>query len=332
MSVSHIVAQRALSLYNDHLMYEWSDELQEDQTLAANWMTQESRSLGDILSISDENLVLRFSAGLFANAHTFLCICQQWESMASHTIASRELEGKGRVWALFLHVLLCEPDLNIEIITIFQEYEEIIYPFGVEPSRLIQMLYKKGWLDNTPLDTADKKNRVTSPAFLRFDVKFLSTISGRLALCMIQHRNGFDSTTFREESNTAYFQSLLRENLEPIYRTVFEHFRPCIVSCLLTAVTWAACSRGENYRRDMASCLAKLIVHVEKIREWATRALENEEYQSVQDRRILEKCVQRLDHLGQAVLFFEEKCKSLGYSLLSLCAMYTARWKSLEKL
>jgi hypothetical protein len=304
-------------------------------------MRGECRRLSNVLSIPDDLLVLRFSAGLFANSRTMLAICQQWERMALHIIAPERLAGEGRVWATLLHMMLCEPNLEVGLEPMFQDYQTMIFPMGMRECPLMELLYRHDLFQGTPMEIPKEheESRVTSPAFLRFDVRFLPTISGRMVLTFIQSRKCFDAVGRQENSNVAYLLSCLKESLEPIYATLFNHFRPCIVASMLVAICWACCSRGQRYRQSMSSCLAHLVafldrlpVHIGLLRRAGTFGDGEGEYGNAKhERRLLGVIIRRTRVLRKTIEYFQRDQKTLGYSQVALDALFQARWGTLGK-
>lgn len=327
ISVKERVFKEAFTLYENQLKKEWSTRLGEDPRKASVWMRKECQKLSNVLTIPDDFLVLRFSAGLFANPRTMLSICQQWERMALHTIAPEALAGEGRVWTLLLHLMICEPSLEIGLEPMFQDYQTMVFPMGMEQCALMECMYAHGLFKDSPLDIKHEESRVTCPAFLRFDVAYLPTISGRMMLNFIGARKCFDAVGYQENSNVAYLLSCLKESLHPIYTTLFEHFRPCILACMLVAICWACCSRGIACRTSMSECLAHLLAFLDRVSaqvELASTSMEGH------DRYLMHKIVQRTRILRPTIKYFQEECKTMGYSLLALEALFRARWNTLE--
>jgi len=328
------VFREGLVLYKNQLRKEWSTALREDPRRASAWMRKECLELSDVLRIPDDLLVLRFSAGLFANPRTMLVICQQWERMALHTIAPEALAGEGRVWTLLLHLMICEPNLEVGLEPMFQDYQTMVFLMGMEQCPMMELMYRYDLFKDSPLDIEHEESRVTCPAFLRFDVAHLPTISGRMTLNFIGARKCFDSVGYQENSNVAYLSSCLKESLEPIYTVLFEHFRPCILACMLVAICWACCSRGHKYRTSMSECLAHLLVFLDRIPvqiELLTRASPGKRLDRHEE-WLMRKIVRRTRILRPTLNYFQEECKTMGYSLLALDALFRARWDSLNPL
>jgi hypothetical protein len=327
------VFREAVALYKNQLRKEWSAMLHDEPRKASHWMRRECMELSNVLTTADDLLVLRFSAGLFANPRVILPICQQWERMALHTIAPEALAGEGRVWTLLLHLMLCEPSLEIGLEPMFQDYQTMVFPMGMGNCVLMELMYKHGMFKDSPLDIEHEESRVTSPAFLRFDVRFLPTVSGRMALNFIGARKCFDCVGYQENSNVAYLLSRLKEHLEPVYTTLFEHFRPCIVACMLVAICWACCSRGPAYRESMSVCLAHLLVFLQRLPlqfELLARSPPGPTIDKHEE-RLMRLILKRTRILRTTIEFFQHECKTMGYSLLALDALYQARWKTLEE-
>lgn len=332
ISVKDRVFHEAHKLFHNQLKKEWSKELQRNPRKASKWMRKECEKLSNVLIIPDDLLVLRFSAGIFANSRIMFSICQQWERIALHTLAPEALAGEGRIWAMLLHLMLCEPNLEIGIEPMFQDYQTMVFPMGMKECPLMELMYRYNMFKDTPLDIKHEESRVTSPAFLRFDVRFLPTISGRAVLAFIQSRKCFDSVSFQENSNVAYLLSCLKESLEPIYNTLFNHFRPCIVACMLVTICWACCSRGPQHRESMSECLSHFVVFLERLPLHATllhRAgrLRGKEH----EKRLLRTVLRRTRILRITIDYFQENNKTIGYSQLALDTLFQARWSTLNE-
>ncbi len=331
ISIKTRVFQEAYRLYKGPLKREWSKELQDDTDKASEWMREECVRLSCMLTIPDDLLMLRFSAGLFANPKTMLAICQQWERMALHTIAPEALAGEGRVWTLLLHLMICEPNLEIGIEPMFQDYQSMVFLMGMQECPFIELMYKYDLFKDSPLDIKHEESRVMCPAFLRFDAHFLLTISGRTTLSLITARKCFDSVGYQENSNISYLLSCLKESLAPVYETMFHHFRPCILACMLVSICWACCSRGSVYRKSMAGCLAHLLTFLERLPVQidllrAQGAFLEEKH----DEYLLKKIVHRTRPLLETIQYFQNDFKDSGYSLRALDALFSARWNAMR--
>ena len=322
------VFEKASAVYASHLDKEWSAKLQGNTAAASEWMSAECTRLVCVRNISDDTLMLRFSSGIFANARTMLAICQQWERMALHIIAPEKLAGEGRVWIMLLHLMLCEPNLEQGIDPMFQGYQTMVYLMGTSDCPFMELLYTYNFFEGTPLDIEHEQDRVISPAFLRFHSHYLPTISGRMAFLFLGARNCFTSTSYAENSNTSYLQSCLRESLAAIYDTLFNHFRPCILACMLVAICWGACSRGEVYRASMSESIAHLLAFIDRMKLQMEQHLRAQQV-SRHEEHLLRVIAQRVSILKKTIDYFQIDCKTSGYSLLSLDALFRARWTTL---
>lgn len=209
---------------------------------------------------TDEELMIHFATSLFDRPETMLSIAQQWERMSGHVIAPKELHGRGRVWTCLMHTMLSEGNLVLEMSPTCQSYAMKIYLYGMISCPRVEELFDQEFFAGTCMDVP---KRVLSPSYLRFDSEFLPTLHGRGALNMLRRRNAFQVTSYRTGSAVCAVQSNLRPNLDFVFQTVFNHFRPCIVACLLVAMTWSAYKMSSSlFKERFSEHIASLLNHI----------------------------------------------------------------------
>lgn len=320
----------AKDIYKKKLSVEWSKDLENDNKKASQWMYNECMQLSNVLKIPDDLLMLRFSSGLFANPKTFVPICQQWERMSLHVMAPDTLTGEGRVWTLFLHLILCEPILEVSLEPIFQDYQIMVYLMGMGECKLLTYMHEHDMFYDTPLDIKNAENRITCPAFLRFDAKFLPTISGRMTLNFLTSRKCFEHIGYQENSNISYLSSCLRHNLNVIYVTLFNHFRPCVVACMLVSVCWACCARGESHHHAMSESITHLLLFLERTKILVKKNLMDPSVDE-RDKMVMKKIHKRISKFGSIIHFLQNDCKHVGYSMKALEHLFGLHWELLKK-
>jgi len=218
--------------------------------------------LASTFRTTDEEIMVHFSTSLFTSPSTMLAIAQQWERMAGHTIAPKELHGQGRVWTCLIHTLVSDGDLTLEMVPLCQSYSMKIYLYGMNTCPYFESLFDHGFFRGTCIDV---EKRVLSPSYLRFDPDFLPTLSGRAALNILRRRTAFKHVSYRTGSGVCAVQSCLDPALDFIFQTVFNHFRPCIVACLLITMTWSAYKMSSSlFKERFSDCIASLLVHIEE--------------------------------------------------------------------
>ena len=299
----------------------------------------ECMRLNSRFKTTDEEVMMRFSASLFSSPDTMLSVCQQWQSMAGHTIVPKEYQGEGRVWATLLHLLACDANLSVEMVSMFQTYETRVYLYGMESCPMMEYLHQDGFLDGTCLgeEVVPMDKRVTSPSFLRFDSGFLPTLSGRGCLCMLRLRGAFRHNQFRTGSNSCSVQANLRDELSFIYQEVFDYFRPCVVACMLVSFAWAAYRMTEPFfKQRFSRYVASLMVHIEHriLPSLEDRLLRGEESSSEDQRPkdpLAEKLSHRLSILSIVLRKFLESEECNGYTVDTLKVLYDYMWSMVDQ-
>jgi hypothetical protein len=267
---ARIIQQDILSVEYVHLRIRETEQHRER-------MHEKAKIFLNIYVISDEELMTRFCCGLFANPSVSLGICQQWEAVGSHLLYSGGLIGNGKIWTLLLHTLLCPPNLQVGLVPIFQQYQTMIYPFGMDTCSIMEFLLSnpsiKGLFKKTPLDVAEG-DLVTCPGFLRFDVAFLPVLAGRLCLCCLRTRKCFTDISFQYGSDICYRMATLSGPTHFIYNTLFEHFRPCLVASMMVALVWAAQKRGLTFLHLLLETLKDFHYTLERIQMFIRKFLQ----------------------------------------------------------
>lgn len=301
------VRKKVYKLYTERIREEIEDSSSPLESRKRQ-LYERCAQLSSTFRTTDEEIMVHFATSLFTSPLTMLAIAQQWERMSGHTIASKELHGRGRIWTCLLHTLVSEGNLMLEMAPLCQSYSMKIYLYGMNSCPYIEALYDHGFFDKTCMDV---KKRVLSPSYLRFDPEFLPTLSGRAALNLLRRRNAFQHISFRTGSGVCAVQSDLNPSLDFIFQTVFNHFRPCIVASFLIAMTWSAYKMSSSiFKERFSECIASLLVHVE-------------------ERDYPEELHGRLSILRTLFESYLEKKEGEGYTLQTLENLYRDLWNEI---
>jgi len=323
------VARKAKELYEDTLVDELLVDKRGKVTIQSRKevLYRECSRLSSVFKTPDEELMMRFACSLFCSPDTMISVTQQWQRMSGHTIAPKEYQGEGRIWTTLLHLLVCDANMAIEMVSMFQTYESKVYVFGMESCPMMESLYERGAFTGTCLgeDVVPGDKRVTSPSFLRFDTGYLPTLSGRACLCLLRSRGAFQQTQYRTGSSACAVQSVLRDEVDFIYQTVFDHFRPCVLACMLVSFAWAAYRHPSPfYKQRFSRYVASLLVHIDHV---ILPMLEKEADHPAES--FDERMYKRLGMLRTVLEHFLECEGSAGYSEETLRHLYQYMWERL---
>lgn len=307
---------------------------------------KEALRLVDLGLVTDEELMTRFTCGLFSNPSVWVGICQQWEAIGSHIICSGGLIGEGKIWTMLLHTLVCSPRLELGIVPIFQQYQTMVYPYGMDSCGMIELLLSnpnmKALFRNTPLDVPHDQ-LVTSPAFLRFDISFLPVLSCRIPLCCLRTRKCFTDISFQHGSDTCYRMRNMDVPTHYIYTKLFEHFRPCLVAALMVSLCWSAHKRGPIFVSILSETIRSFVLKIENISNVFTETCNyvNGCYEGIKECVLTDRGHFRKSNLlrmakNMRILrfliqkYFHRQVKTGDYSLKILHAIYADVWKALN--
>jgi hypothetical protein len=310
---------------------------------------KEALRLVNLELTTDEELITKFTCGLFANPSVWMGICQQWEAIGSHIVCSGGLVGEGKIWTILLHTLVCSPRLELGIVPIFQQYQTMVYPYGMDSCTMVELLLSnpnmKALFRNTPLDVPSDQ-LVTSPAFLRFDVSFLPVLSCRIPLCCLRTRKCFTDTSFQHASDTCYRMRNLDVPTHYIYTKLFEHFRPCLVAALMVSLCWAAHKRGPIFVSILSETIRSFIRTIESISDAFIEICRDDDDDDSEGGGIKECALTDRGHFRKSNLlrmaenmrilgdlvqrYFHRQVKTGDYSLKMLHAIYADVWKTLN--
>ena len=318
------VHRKANEMYTDVLVDELLTDKRGKQTISQRRevLYRECTRLSSTFKTTDEEVMLRFACSLFSSPSTMMGVTQHWQKMAGHTIAPKEYQGEGRIWTTLLHLMVCDVRLAVEMVSMFQTYEAKIYLYGIESCPLMESLYERGAFEDTCLgeEVVPVDKRVTSPSFLRFDPGYLPTLSGRGCLCILRSRGVFRQNQFRTGSSACTVQSMLTDECQFIYETLFEHFRPCVLACMLVSFAWAAYQAGADfYKQRFSRYVASLLIHIDRVLIPMTEEREG-------GGRMLSR---RLNILRTVLERFLERKGSLGYTEETLNELYEYMWDCL---
>jgi hypothetical protein len=332
---------------------EEEEEEEEESTVKSRreWMKGECIRMSSPHFVTDEELMIRFVGGLFTNCNIMLFICQQWEAMLGYTIIPSELHGNGRIWTTLLCITMCDTDLTMEMVPMFQSYYTMIYLFGMDSCPMMEYIYDKNLFCNTCIDSREipQEKRVTSPGFLRFDARALPTLSGSATLGILRRRKVFLSTRYRTGSSCTGVQSCLSDSLNFIFETVFNRFRPCIIACMIISLYWSAKSRPPSLFVERLQ--TSLILFIYNIKHSAIPNLEeklkkkkkkkkkkknkksNKNGQHNEGKKkiiMIKKMISRLNIIETLLNNYIECPIGNGYSKETLCKLYMDMWSTIN--
>lgn len=330
-----VILQHLYNTYNKHLYRELlGDDKQQKQADKSRreWMKRECIRMSSPHFVTDEELMVRFVGGLFTNCDTMLLICQQWEAMSGYTIIPSELHGNGKIWTTLLCMTICDTDLTMEMVPMFQSYYTMIYFFGMDSCPMMEYLYEKNLFCGTCIDSnvIPQEKRVTSPGFLRFDARALPTLSGSATLGILRRRKVFLSTRYRTGSSCAGVQSCLSDPLNFIFETAFNKFRPCIIACMIVSLYWSAKSRPPSLFVERLQ--TSLILFIYNIKHSVIPNLKEklEKKKEGKKRIMIKKMVSRLNVIETLLNDYIESITGNGYSKETLCKLYMDMWSRIN--